>query len=68
MTAPPGQKPLLVTPEEAAGILRVGRTKIYALMHRGELRSIRIGKSRRIPFTAIEAFVDEQLDVTIRMV
>jgi excisionase family DNA binding protein len=52
--------PLVVTPEEAAQILRVGRTKIYALMARGELQSVRIGKSRRIPYAAIEAFIESR--------
>ncbi len=53
------ERPLVVTPEEAAEMLKVGRTKIYALMQRGELRSVRIGKSRRIPRAALEAFVGQ---------
>ena len=58
-----GRSPLLVlTPEEAADLLKIGRTKIYALIQRGELRSIRIDKSRRIPYAALEAFVEAKLD------
>ena len=37
--------PLLSTPEEAAKVLRVRRTTIYALMKAGHLRPIRIGRS-----------------------
>lgn len=55
------QRPLLLTPEEVADVLRVGRTKVYSLIQRGELRSVRIGKSRRIPYSALEAFVEGRL-------
>ncbi|MEV0971759.1 excisionase family DNA-binding protein [Microtetraspora glauca] len=49
--------PLLVTPAEAAEALGVGRTKVYELMASGALRSVRIGRSRRVPFEALTAFV-----------
>ncbi|MGO9148194.1 MAG: helix-turn-helix domain-containing protein [Acidimicrobiales bacterium] len=35
---------LLVTPEEAARRLSVGRTTIYELMASGELQSVNIGR------------------------
>ncbi len=37
--------PLLLTPEEAAKVLRVGRTTIYALMKAGDLLPVHIGRS-----------------------
>ena len=37
---PVSSDPLLLTPEEAAEALRVGRTTIYALMNAGDLRSV----------------------------
>jgi excisionase family DNA binding protein len=49
---------LLVTPEEAARALSLGRTTVYQLMRTGELASVVIGRSRRIPVTALAAFVD----------
>lgn len=49
---------LLLTPEEAADRLSLGRTKLYELMSSGALRSVRIGKSRRIPTTALADLVD----------
>ena len=48
---------LLPTPEEAAAVLSVGRTKVYELIARGQLFSVRIGASRRIPRVALETFV-----------
>jgi excisionase family DNA binding protein len=53
---------LLVTPEEAAEILSVGRTRIFELMASGQLRSVRIRSSRRIPMVAIEQLVQQLLD------
>jgi excisionase family DNA binding protein len=49
---------LLLTPEEAAKLLAVGRTTLYGLLQSGELPSVRIGACRRIPFDAVRAFVD----------
>ncbi len=40
---------LLLTPEEAAHSLGVGRTKLYELLKTGALGSVQIGGSRRIP-------------------
>jgi excisionase family DNA binding protein len=48
---------LLLTPEEAAQALRVGRSKVYDLMRSGALRSVKIGGSRRISATALAEFV-----------
>src|SRR3954463_14884471 len=39
---------LLLTPEEAATLLRVGRTTVYALMKAGDLRPVHIGRSCRL--------------------
>ena len=49
---------LLLTPEETANALSIGRTKVYDLMARGELASVRIGGSRRIPVEAVTSFLD----------
>jgi excisionase family DNA binding protein len=48
---------LLLTPEEAAKVLRIGRTTVYALMKRGELRPVRIGRSCRISQAEVERYV-----------
>ena len=48
---------LLVSPEDAARVLGVGRTKVYELMRSGALRSVRLGGLRRIPVSALAEFV-----------
>lgn len=40
--------PVLMTPEEAADMLRVHRTTVYRLIESGELRASRIGGQWRI--------------------
>ena len=47
----------LLTPEEAAQALKVGRSKVYELMRVGDLRSVKIGGSRRISAAALAEFV-----------
>ena len=48
---------LLLTPERTAERLDVSRTTVYALLASGELESVRIGRSRRIPVQAVEGYV-----------
>ncbi len=52
---------VLLTPEEAAARLGIGRTKVFDLMANGRLRSVSIGRSRRVPTAALEAFVAQLL-------
>jgi excisionase family DNA binding protein len=54
---------LLLTPEEAAEALRVGRSKVYDLMRSGALRSVKIGGSRRISAIALAEFIAGLEDV-----
>jgi len=49
---------LLLTPNEAAEQLAVSRTKIYELMAAGTLRSIHIGRLRRVPIDALRDFIE----------
>ncbi|SOC46603.1 transcriptional regulator, AlpA family [Blastococcus aggregatus] len=48
---------LLLTPEEAASVLRVGRTTVYALMKSGDLRPVHIGRSCRISQAELDRYV-----------
>jgi excisionase family DNA binding protein len=48
---------LLLRPEEVARALGVGRTTVFELIRAGELRSVKIGKSRRIPTEAVREYV-----------
>jgi excisionase family DNA binding protein len=50
--------PLLLTPEEAARVLRVGRTTVYALMKSGDLHAVHIGRSCRLSRAELKRYVD----------
>ncbi|MEU7807892.1 excisionase family DNA-binding protein [Micromonospora chalcea] len=56
-------QPLLYTVEEAAKELRIGRTQMFALLGSGRVRSVKIGRSRRIPRAALDAYVAELANV-----
>ncbi|MET8854643.1 excisionase family DNA-binding protein [Streptomyces sp. NPDC004579] len=49
---------LLYKPEEAAEALAIGRSTVYELMAEGALKYIKLGRTRRIRRTDIEAYVD----------
>lgn len=48
---------LLLTPEDAADVLGVGRTKLYELLRVGAIESVRIGRARRVPAEALHDYV-----------
>jgi excisionase family DNA binding protein len=48
---------MLVTVDEAADILAIGRTQIYKLMALGTLESVKVSRSRRIPVEALQEYV-----------
>jgi excisionase family DNA binding protein len=45
------------TVEQVAEILHIGRDKVYSLLRTGQLRSIKIGKLRRITSQHLAEFV-----------
>ncbi|GAC1330980.1 MAG: hypothetical protein NVSMB13_19160 [Mycobacteriales bacterium] len=49
---------LLLRPDEAAALLRASRSKVYELMRRGEIVSVLIGGSRRVPRAALISYVE----------
>jgi excisionase family DNA binding protein len=49
--------PSLLTVGEAAAALSLSRTAVYELMRTGDLGSVQIGVRRRVPMTAIDAYV-----------
>lgn len=55
---------LLLTVPEAASKLELGRSLIYRLIMTGELESIKIGRSRRVPIQALYKFIEDRRSVT----
>ena len=48
---------LLLTVEEAAEQLGIGRTLMYALVKQGAIESVQIGRLRRIPADALPRYL-----------
>jgi excisionase family DNA binding protein len=49
----------LMTVEAAATRLALGRSKAWELITSGELRSVQIGRSRRVPSDAVDEYIDK---------
>jgi len=54
-----------VRPAEAAILLGVCRDTVYVLMRSGRLRSVKAGRARLIPVTAIEEFLASSEEVLV---
>ena len=48
---------LLMTPAEAAHALRLSRSKLYQLLQDGQIRSIKIGRLRRVPTSEVQRYI-----------
>ncbi len=53
---------LLLTVEEAARRLGIGKTLAWELVWAGVLPSVRLGRCVRIPLRALEAWITEQTE------
>jgi excisionase family DNA binding protein len=49
---------LLLTPEETAEMLGIGRTKVYELLRLRLIESVKIHGCRRIPTQAVRDYVE----------
>jgi len=56
MSATAGER-LVLTMEDAADRLCIGRTLMYSLVKAGAIESVRIGRLRRVPAEALDVFV-----------
>ena len=50
--------PLLLTVEQAARRLNIGRSTLYELLQSGRLKSVTVGRLRRVPTSALSEFID----------
>jgi excisionase family DNA binding protein len=60
-TQPTTSVRLLLTVPEVASALGGGRNAVYELVLTGQLASIKIGRLRRVPISALETFINTQL-------
>lgn len=51
---------LVLLPEEAAEILRIGMNQIYKILNSGELNAYRVGRSWRIPKESIIKYLQKK--------
>lgn len=58
---PQPKPPVLVTVEEAARRLSIGRTATYMLVLKGELQSVKIGRTRRVVVASLDDYVSKLL-------
>jgi excisionase family DNA binding protein len=58
MPHPQRDLPLLLDADEAASALSLSRAKVFAMASRGEIPSVRIGRSLRIPRDPLVAWVE----------
>ncbi|MFF3300821.1 helix-turn-helix domain-containing protein [Streptomyces sp. NPDC002908] len=54
--------PEVLTVPEVMRALRLSRFKVYDLIRSRELKSIKIGRCRRVPADALRTFIDHQLE------
>ena len=52
---------VLLTIDETARAMSLGRTFVYSLLRRGELRAVKVGRSRRIVADSLSEFIARQL-------
>ena len=57
VVAPMPSAKLLVSIPEAAQALSLGQTQVWKMVASGELRSVRIGRARRVLFSALQEYV-----------
>lgn len=55
--------PKLYTSVEARGILRIGKTRMNALLVSGELPSFKVGPHRRITEDDLKAYIARQMAI-----
>jgi len=53
--------PAVLTVEETSKVLRLGRTATYSAIRAGDIPSVRLGHSIRVPRAALLALLGEQM-------
>jgi excisionase family DNA binding protein len=53
---------LLLRVEEGAKLLDISRARLYTLLSEGQIKSIKIGRSRRIPLSEIQRWIASEME------
>jgi excisionase family DNA binding protein len=53
---------MLCTVEEVATILSIGRTAAWELVRNRKVKSLKIGRTRRVPLAALREYIDKLLE------
>jgi len=51
----------LLTPSEVAESFGLCLAKVYDMMNKDQIASVQFGRSRRIPLSAAQAYIEEQV-------
>src|SRR5579871_3891942 len=57
------EQPWAIRPVQAAALLGISRSKLYSLMARQEIPTIRVGKSLRVPVSALQRWFERQTKI-----
>jgi excisionase family DNA binding protein len=55
-------KPILVSVVEVARMLSIGRTAAWELVRQQKIKSVKIGRTRRMPIAAIQEYIERLTD------
>ena len=55
-------KPILVSVVEVARMLSIGRTAAWELVRKQKIKSVKIGRTRRVPIVAIQEYIQRLLE------
>ncbi len=58
----PFGNPLLLTINQVAAMLNLGRTKTYEIVRSGKIKSLKIGSRRLIPCEEVEKYINDVSD------
>jgi excisionase family DNA binding protein len=61
LDASPTSLRFLLRPEEGAHAVGISRAQFYKYMAEGRIKSIKLGRSRRIPVAELERWLSEEL-------
>jgi excisionase family DNA binding protein len=52
-------EPLLLRIDDASAAIAMSRNATYALIREGRLETVKVGRSRRVLYASVQAFVEE---------